>query len=234
MKKFLFILFLAAAACGKHESQSSGYTKPNETKTGLDCADPAACMKEAIDTENRAEFEKILAGSGPDLVVEHGQTLVIYATKKNVPVFVFILVGKGANLELKDEEGFTAMDYAVKGELVRIQLLLNPAQQAQMQKDLMAAVEANKVSTVSSLLKNGADPNFVGDSGETPLTTAITKKSKGIFNLLAKWKDPGFQLTRTNLNLANTAGFTPLQLAEQKGLPDYMETLKEEMNKEPS
>jgi len=43
---------------------------------------------------------------------EKGETLLIYAVKRNRPEIVKMLVEKGADISAKDESGKTALDYA--------------------------------------------------------------------------------------------------------------------------
>lgn len=214
---FFALVCLFFTACGKHESENFGFIKTEVAEKDDAIDSPAEKIKVSIDTGDREAFEALLNENiDVNIVLEEGQTALIYATIEGRDYFVFLLMKKGADTTLIDSSGQTALQYAVKLERVRIQLLLDPSQQAALQEKLIETItnDSDEVfMEVSQLLAEGADPNFVHATGETPLTLAIQVLSNSATALI-NWRDEGFEITATNLNLPNAAGLKPLAVAK--------------------
>lgn len=80
----------------------------------------------------------------------------------------------------------------------------------QLNKELIIAAECGDIEKVKSLLKQGADVNFVDDYGNTPLIIASQKGRSKVVQLLLTKKE-------INVNLADKNGLTPIIIASCLG-----------------
>ena len=75
--------------------------------------------------------------------------------------------------------------------------------------ELIAAVEANDYSQVSSLLIAGKKPDVIDKAGNTPVSLAITAKNHEMLQLLIKY--------RVSLNKIKKAYWHPVLLVAEIG-----------------
>ncbi|MBO7191697.1 MAG: ankyrin repeat domain-containing protein [Elusimicrobiaceae bacterium] len=195
--------------------------------------DKEDCNRRKQDKKNFPKWLK-LAEKNPDIRNERGQTLLM--TLGGQPVINFygptnkqmqialtkILLQKGADPNLTDPAGLTALMYACfvwtdilyQVPLERIRLLLKAGAKPNMvNKDgetaLSYAVHFIQRETVPLLLEAGADPNIANSKGVTPLHIACDGgKVEMVRMLLEAGADP---------NLKDEEGHTPLWEAERFG-----------------
>jgi ankyrin repeat protein len=116
---------------------------------------------------------------------KYGVTALHFAAANGHTSTIKLLFSHGADPAIKDDKGRTPMELA--RELRRsnsVAVLREYAekdhpptgqQQAQLDKDLFAAVKEGNAQTVTRLLHAGANPNAVGSRGDTPLHEAAKK-----------------------------------------------------------
>lgn len=145
------------------------------------------------------------------------------ASKENVDLLAAIEVGDlnavklsvsaGADINKKDEYGYTPLYYAIrKGECDIVQKLLEAGAEVNAvcgkEKEIYPlglAVHVNNVEMVKLLLKHGADVNFGGDGNFVPLIGAATLGHLEIAKLLIA--------SGANVNARNWHGMRPLHAA---------------------
>lgn len=72
----------------------------------------------------------------------------------------------------------------------------------QLEPQLMEAIDANNFEKTLTLLKEGANVNYQGEKGNTPLIRSLTCEDQRIFKLLIN--------SGANINLSTNNGYTPL------------------------
>lgn len=232
MAKLFILIFIIVAACGKHESDSSGYTATGSVSDGLQAGTVEGKLKTSMDTGDIQVFLELIAqGASVDtrLPDTKNATLLIYSAVKNLPKFAHFLILNGADITLANDDGNTAYQMAESiGSRDRILMLIDPNRQKQAQLELWDAVKKKKVATIIAKLKEGADPNFIDeDSGQTPLTQSmLLVKAANVVKTLAEWKDPDFGVTATNVDFPNGEGLTPLAFALLHNNTDAAQILK--------
>lgn len=232
MRTLFILTLLVLAACGKHESESSGFTATGNVNEGLQDGSSEGQLKTAMDTGNYAAFLSLITNGAlvnTRLPGTKNATLLIYSATKNLPKFAYFLIQNGADITLVDDDGKTAYEVAEHiGGRDRILMLIDPNRQKQAQLELWDAVKKKKVTTIIAKLNEGADPNFIDeDSGQTPLTQAmLLVKAANVIKILAEWRDPDFGTTGTNIDFPNRDGLTPLAFAVLKNNTDAIQILK--------
>lgn len=219
----LVSLFLLFCSCGYHSSDSFGEQKTGAVtrveKSG-EVIDQAA---DAIQSNQLPRLQELLGQGLPvNSVLRNGRSLLIEAVVWGRIEIVAFLIERGAQLDLKDPEGRTALDHAQgKPALLR---LLNPQTERENQ-ELFAAVNENRFNDVKSLVLQGVDPNVFSAMGETPLTLAVGLNFENVVRVL-------LQQTKTDVNLKNKSGESPLGIARIKNLKRIEDLLKRRGAKE--
>lgn len=80
------------------------------------------------------------------------------------------------------------------------------------------AIQVDNVGGVEKLLADGVDPNLLNDHGETALCVALKEEAAKVASLLIADE-------RTNVNLANKRGETPLMFAAIRGMMQQAQEL---------
>lgn len=219
----MIAVFALTAACGSHSSTSFGVLKKSESFIGS-----RDKLVTAINEGDYATLEAMIAkGLDPNTKLENGRTLLIQATIQNQIRVTSLLIKKGANPALTDLTNKTALDYAKDSGNLRAWILLDADKQNSERAILIDAVRKKRLLKVGTQLENGTDPNFVDllNQGETPLTLALEIKASLVAEKIAAWKDP-FEITNTDVNLANQSGVRPLTKAKSQGLSDLIPLLE--------
>ena len=158
--------------------------------------------------------------------VDPAHNALMYAASFNHVQVVVLLLEKGANVNLSDPEGITALHIAAKlGHLEVVRLLLDQGAEINKQKLngatalYVAAQDARTAQVVSLLVERGADVNTVShESGSTPLMEASYFGRLNVVRLLLN--------SRADASMRNPIdGSTALYLAAQNGLEAIVELL---------
>jgi len=144
-----------------------------------------------------------------------GTTLLMRAAERGCLDCVELLLSRGADIDLADTEGDTALSYAVaRPSNVQVigALLLkgaNPnARRADGTTILMDNVRDELLDNTKLLIERGIDLNALNDDGDTALTNAACW---GQFETVKALVGAG-----VDIGLPDGAGCTPLQLAMQQ------------------
>jgi len=248
---FSMVGLILLAACAKHESVNRSYRKPGNDFVGEKPSDAAGLMQEAIANDDLPQVLKLLADKFDiDASLPNQRTPLIHATREAKYRIMSELIKRNANLQARDRDGRTALDHALQNAgkdsdgnpvLNRAIVLLSEEAQLSQRKELMKFAGRGSSSAIINLLAGiGIDPNFIDESGDTPLTLAIrNRKALGV-DALAQWKDchggeespDCLRLTATDLDLAGSDGVKPLTLARQMENADIIEILTQAGAKE--
>ncbi|MGH9719153.1 MAG: ankyrin repeat domain-containing protein [Bryobacteraceae bacterium] len=155
-------------------------------------ADPAVMkMMNSLRNGNRPEFKRTLL-ENPESVNAKGQggwTPIMYAALYGDSEEVRLLLDKGANPNAQNDDGGTALMYAVEdGEKTR--LLLNRGANPNLRSGegrtalLIAAGWAGSFPAVKLLLENGADAGVRLPDGRGALTVAVAARNRDLLQLL--------------------------------------------------
>lgn len=124
------------------------------------------------------------------------------------------LMSYGANPNLKDNDGKTAMDYATENkhhkvalELIDTQMIQINDQDTALAASLVAAVSAKDTATMQKLLKRGATINDQNRLGQTAIIAAVDTKDMKLIKEVLSY--------RPNLELQDNTGRGPLMHAIQ-------------------
>jgi ankyrin repeat protein len=151
-----------------------------------------ACKQRNLEQKNKDLFEAVRSGNTTEIVR---------------------LLKSGANVNTKDNHGFTALHIASgRGDLATIELLINKGANVSAQNDggdtpLHDACMNGKIEAVKLLIEKGADINAKNKSGQNPIYPTA---ESGNFALVKLLVSKGSQIP--------TTGYTPLHSAVE-GLP---------------
>lgn len=169
--------------------------------------------------DNMAVIMTLGGGADPNALDDDGRTALMYAAYEGRLEPIVTLTAGGADVNLRASAGFTALDYACKaGHLEAVKLLVeHGGRLAEKEPVLMFACDAGSVAFATLALDQGANINFAGDYGMTPLIQAAWRGHVEVVKLLlARGADPALQPGRVNA----------LQMAESKGHAAVVELLK--------
>ncbi|NJL26031.1 MAG: ankyrin repeat domain-containing protein, partial [Calothrix sp. SM1_5_4] len=125
------ILLAAACAvwmpgCGQHSARNLSQKEDGDSFRGEKAQDPPGKMLEAIGAGDLASMLALLdAGLGVDTFLPNGRTALIESTLQVKPRLVHELLARGANKDLADNNGKTAVEYARENGNGRIWLQLD-------------------------------------------------------------------------------------------------------------
>ena len=151
--------------------------------------------------------------------------LIIACSNKNVSVVNFLLQN-GANVALRDDNGWTALHFVVDGlndssEILR-SLLNNGAdvnaKSVCNETPLMVASRSSDVETVALLIERGAHVDLQDIKNNTALHNAARSNTEEIVGTL-------LNAGASKCNLCNSQGMTPLLLACSRGCVAMVENL---------
>lgn len=155
---------------------------------------------------------------------------LLEAVKEGDTESVKELLGKGADVNAKDEDGGTALMWAAaKGNKDIVKKLL--AQEADVNAKsqtgktaLIAAAEKDQTEIAKDLMQAGAEVNTKDRNGRTALMWAAYKGHPEVIKLLIAHE--------VNVNIADRYGMTALKVAKKKGHTDIVRLLKQAGAKE--
>jgi ankyrin repeat protein len=154
-----------------------------------------ACKQRNLSQKDKDLFESVRSGNTTEIVR---------------------LLKAGANVNTKDNHGFTALHIASgRGDLATIELLINKGANVSAQNDggdtpLHDACMNGKIEAAKLLIEKGADVNAKNKSGQNPIYPAAERGNLELVKLLVS---KGSKL--------QTTGYTPLHSA-MKGFRFYL------------
>jgi len=161
---------------------------------------------------------------------KYGQTPLIHSISKKKSDAARFLIESGADIKIKDAEGFDALLWAAHyGNLEIIDLLLGKgadieSQDSSGETPLMCAVSNGNLEVINLLLDRGANIESRDFQGWTPIKLTVSaSNSVNTARLLIK--------RGANLNAKNKESKTPLVLAMQYGNYDLADELKKEVSR---
>lgn len=212
MKNLMLSFFFGCslAACGSHQSNPYGFATGGELQVVEKPVEPVDVLTEALRAGNIEIISGVLSQGWPvDQPLRNGRTALIEAVVWNRISVVEFLLAQGADVQVTDSEGLTAIDHAQdQPALLR---LLEPKGDAETE-ELFLAVRENRFNDVRRMISEGVDPNVRDAGGETPLTLAVTLNLEFVVRILLQ---PG---SGADVNLRNGIGQSPLELSRKHGL----------------
>jgi ankyrin repeat protein len=162
--------------------------------------------------------------NAPDEV--DGRTVLISAAARGDLEVVKRLIGRGADVNIKDNKGYTALSHSIEARYDEVSdVLLNHPQLDPNARGLNGTttlasyVWRDRSDVVDQLLERGADVNAQDNDGDAPLHGAAQNGNVGIIDMLI---DNG-----ADVNLKNKQGGTPLMWAAVFGHEDAARRLIE-------
>ena len=144
---------------------------------------------------------------------DDGYTPLHIAVKNKDHEAVEILLKRGADVNVRDDNGLTPLHYAVRYSIGAVEILLKYGADVNAQDDhgdtpLHCAVDSmDSIGAVEILLKRGANVDAQDDDGRTPLHYAVgTWLDFETAEVLLKYG--------ANVNAQDDDGYTPLHYAE--------------------
>ncbi|MFP3023396.1 MAG: ankyrin repeat domain-containing protein, partial [Wolbachia sp.] len=136
----------------------------------------------AVENNNKNIIEFLLSkGVSVNEADKNGSTPLHYASWNGCLDVVEYLIGKGADISVKDKDGKTPLNAAIDQKHDDI---IKYLKQAQLNKQLLAAVQRSDFSKVKDLVSQGANIEAKNKDGETPLDLAIQGSYRDIIGLL--------------------------------------------------
>ncbi|WP_275096790.1 ankyrin repeat domain-containing protein [Sedimenticola hydrogenitrophicus] len=183
---------------------------------------PSIPLSLAVERGDINQIERhILWGSDINQLNINGEApLHVSATQGNY-IAIKLLVENGADINLPDKNGISALGRAVISGRTQIAeyLFMQGAQQEPDQLlDLLVRAGNTSRDIIPLLIKRGARINHQDEAGQTPLMRAIAASHRVLVkNLIQNGAD---------VNLANNAGQRPLAVAREQGDEDIIRMLE--------
>ena len=135
----------------------------------------SALIMASVD-EKRLANAKALVARGADLNLksDDGGTALMMATAGGVIELVRALLEKGAQIDARDNHGYTALFKAAKPEIVRLLIDKGSDVNGRSNDGVTPLMQARTNQTAQLLLEHGADVNAKNIDGETALMFAIS------------------------------------------------------------
>jgi len=148
-----------------------------------------APTKKNIRENKIVEILKVLIDNGANVDAvdkQRGWSSLFWALAHFNTEAVELLVNKGADVTLTDEEGYTPLHYAQLPESVKILVDKGADVNARAKNGNTPLHMVPVVDTAQILISHGADVNAKNNDGETPLDLAIRDGYKELVELLSK------------------------------------------------
>ena len=171
-----------------------------EYKVDLDAKDSngqTALLKAAQSESDGAARVEALIGYGADVHAKdlEGRTVLHHLRGSTDGTFRH-LVESGVDVNAKDDSGATPMDFAVRqSDNTKLKLLLDfgGVRGERSVPLLIESVHSGDIGLVNFLLRHGADPNLLGTSKTSALSSAVENENKNVMTALIKaGADPNF------------------------------------------
>jgi len=173
-----------------------------------------------------------------------GKSALIIATERNLENIVIVLIEKGAEIDIKDNNGWTALMHAARsGNIDIAKILIAKGAHIEIKEKthasgfmstgeygknaLMIAAQNGHANIVIALIEKGANLEQKNEDGDTALTLCIKSYPQILF-LRASYIQTAQILIANgaNINIGNNRGETPLILAKQSRIAEIVQMLK--------
>ncbi|MGE5404679.1 MAG: ankyrin repeat domain-containing protein [Candidatus Saccharibacteria bacterium] len=175
--------------------------------------------------KNRVEIVDILLArkADPNARVNDGSTPLMYAAQQGYDHLITKLLSRGARINDCNNGGSNALSTAIfGGHYSTVDLLLRSGASDLNGALSCAAVNRSAYSPamIRLLIEHGADPNFRGDLGDTPLFSAVVDERRQNINMLLK-------CGANPKSVGSVDGDTPLEFAQRTSKPaDIVDSLR--------
>lgn len=239
---------------------ASFFGHDDAVKTLLDCgADVNArgnsgvtVLMAALQNANNEQIARLLIDSGADINACDGQGLTPLMTAVYTDSFemTLYLLEKGANVQVKNSKGWSALDLAKQKGNRRLLQVLHQAGSFK-NADLIYAARVGDIAWLAEMIKGGADVNAANDDQETPLLWAsfnghvkvvktlldhgarVNDRSKeGWSALMAAAETGSEELVKlllkkgADIDFKTESGETALTLAEKNGFSNIVDQIR--------
>ena len=158
---------------------------------------------------------------------KYGSTPLFFAVDRGSLPSVELLIKAGANLNVRDSSNTTPLMSAIisgKFEIADFFMTKYPSTLSvlninEKNKLLIASAEKGNVEFIEKMIKNGAEINAAGTSGNTALHLAVIRANIQTINALIK--------SGADVNSRNNMGRTALHFAAEAGNQQIMAVLKQ-------
>ena len=145
------------------------------------CTETRMLDKEHVVSDQEI-IEKISTLSDCDLKDGMGRTLLMYAAIYKRAAIVTLLIHKAVNVNIKDNNAFTALHFAVQsGDPLIVRMLLEAGAETNAQNrfgnnPIMLGDNLTPICIFEDLLKHGADPHQRNNFGVSAIDAFISRK----------------------------------------------------------
>ncbi|NUM57736.1 MAG: hypothetical protein HUU56_03845 [Bdellovibrionaceae bacterium] len=175
-------------SCSRHEAEYVTFNQSDKDLSRQIVKNESENISEYIQNENPEKLKNSLSNARLlNQLLPNGRTPLMEAIYWNKKSMVTLLIEMGSNLDVKDEAGHRAEDYANdKKELL---FLLNPTLLTSTRQSLYDSIIKNDITTIKQLLEEGLNLNFLFSTGESPLILTLKTKKESLVRLLLQYPD---------------------------------------------
>ncbi len=206
IKLVVVLLLILFSGCGYHESRSlheAGPAQPQDIRGLTEQEEIVAEIQSGLIAKLVARLDQ---GLNLDLRLSKGKTPIMEAAVWRQHEIVKLLVSRGANLIILDEDGKSVRDHA-SGSTEILRLLPASIDPATIER-LFLLVDASDYRKLKSELDLGIDPNLRNADGDTLLIRAVRIGSRAVVATLVRY--PGIGLSERD-----STGKTALFIARE-------------------
>jgi predicted nucleic acid-binding OB-fold protein len=172
------------------------------------------------------EYDKLTIDywkSGGHLSPSDFKKCLFWSAKNNHATMIQWLIKNGADVNLKNNYGYTPFHYAVSdSNFETVETLIENGADVNVKNNygytpLHYAVSDGNFETVETLIENGADVNVKNNYGYTPLHYAVSSENSKMVEMLMN--------NGADVNIKDIDGKTPLNYAKERGHSKLVEFL---------